>query len=318
MKVKIRQLQVFDAVATQGSVTAAADSLNMSQSAASSALTDLQLILGRNLFAHAKGRPLQITDEGRRLQPQIRSILREIENVESNDEATPISGTLVVGATAMIAETDLPRLSIEFMRRHPEVRVRVISESARSLCERLARFELETALIEIFPEMDGIELTRWDSDELLLVVTPDHPLATRSHLEISDLKGWDWCMREAHSSVAARLRYMLHQEIGQLSVAFESTSNWAVRHAVIAGGGIGCLSRRLVQFDLDRGWLVALDVRGFSFTRALSIARPKNFRRTRLVETFEEFALSEVSVEKSAHPAGSSRPLEKIDDPLHK
>lgn len=75
MKVTIRQLQVFDAVATLGSVTAAATKLNMSQSAASGALTDLQIILGRPLFAHAKGRPLQITDEGKRLQSTVRSLL---------------------------------------------------------------------------------------------------------------------------------------------------------------------------------------------------------------------------------------------------
>ena len=64
MKITLRQLQVFDAVAALGSVTAAAARLNMSQSAASTALSDLQIVLQRPLFAHARGRPLQITDEG--------------------------------------------------------------------------------------------------------------------------------------------------------------------------------------------------------------------------------------------------------------
>ena len=69
MKLTLRQLRVFDAVAASGSVTRAADKLNMSQSAASAALSDLQIVLRRPLFAHAKGRPVEITEEGRRLQP---------------------------------------------------------------------------------------------------------------------------------------------------------------------------------------------------------------------------------------------------------
>jgi DNA-binding transcriptional LysR family regulator len=139
--------------------------------------------------------------------------------------------------------------------------------------------------------VEGVELTRWRTDELVLVVTPEHPLAGRSTLKIKDLAGYNWCTREANSSTSSRLRYMLHQELGQLPVIFESTSNWAVRHAVIAGGGIGCLSKALVQFDLDNGRLVQLDLADFRYTRALSLARPKHIWRSRLVTTFDQFLL---------------------------
>jgi DNA-binding transcriptional LysR family regulator len=292
MKVTVRQLQVFDAVATLGSVTAAATRLHMSQSAASSALTDMQIILKRTLFAHAKGRALQITDEGKRLQPIVRSILGEIEGIERGDAEAELSGKLIIGATAMIAETELPRLCVAFMKRHPKVQIRVESESVGDLFERLGRFELEIALIENFPSVDGIDLSPWKTDELLLVIAPEHPLAKRSEINIQDLAGFAWCTREANSSVSARLRYLLHEKIGQFPVAFESTSNWAVRHAIIAGGGIGCLSRALVQYDLDLGRLIHLNVKDFSYTRVLSLARPRNIWRSRLVATFDEFILS--------------------------
>lgn len=291
MKVTLRQLLVFDTVAALGSVTRAAAKLNMSQSAASSALTDLQIILGRPLFAHAKGRPLQITDEGKRLQPLVRSVLGGVNEIEVLSPEAPLSGRLVVGSTAMIAETVLPRLCIEFMELHPDVRIMVEAESVGDLFERLQRFEIETALIEIFPDMEGIELTKWRTDELILVVAPNHPLAERTGLRIADLAGHQWCTREQYSSNTARLRYMLHEQLGQLPVVFESTSNWAVRHAVLAGGGIGCLSRALIQFDLDNGRLHALDVIDFSYTRALSLARPKAIWRGRLARAFDEFLL---------------------------
>lgn len=297
MKITLRQLQVFDAVAALGSVTRAAERLGMSQSAASSALTDLQIILRRPLFVHAQGRPLQITDEGRRLHPKVRSLLSEISDIEHADGDAPLSGKLIVGATSMIAETVLPRLCVEFMRLHPGVHIHLEAESVGDLFERLGRFELETALIETFPNMEGIELTRWRTDELVLVVAPEHPLAARAKLSIKDLEGHAWCTREANSSTTARLRYILHEQIGQFYVAFESTSNWAVRHAVIAGGGIGCLSVALVQHDLGIGRLCRLDVTDFTYTRALSLARPRTIRRGRLASEFDRFLLMHGDVE---------------------
>jgi len=297
LKVTIRQLQVFDAVAALGSVTRAADKLGMSQSAASSALTDLQIILRRPLFVHAQGRPLQITDEGRRLHPKVRSLLTEVSDIEYADSLAPLAGKLIVGATSMIAETVLPRLCVEFMRLHPSVHIFLEAESVGDLFERLGRFELETALIEVFPNVEGIELTRWRTDELVLVVAAEHPLAQRTELLIKDLAGYAWCTREANSSTTARLRYILHEQIGQFDVAFESTSNWAVRHAVIAGGGIGCLSKSLVEFDLLNGRLCRLDVKDFSYTRALSLARPRNIKRGRLASEFDKFLLEHGDVE---------------------
>ena len=291
MKLTVRQMQVFEAVATLGSVTRAAEKLGMSQSGASMALTDIQVILGRTLFAHSKGRKLEITDEGRRLAPLVKSILGRIEELEQLGAEEELRGTLTIGASPLIAETILPRLCIDFMAQHPNVRVQVDVEATHTLIERMTRFELETALIEILPKIDGIELLRWRSDEQVLVVAADHPLAQRRALRIVDLAGHAWCTREAASSSSAYLRYLLNAKIGDIDVAFAASSNWAVRRAVIAGGGIGCLSRSLVQFDLDTGRLVQLDVADFRYVRPLSLARSTAIWRGQLTRAFDAYLL---------------------------
>lgn len=295
MKVTLRQLEVFDAVATLGSVTAAADRLGMSQSAASSALTDLQIILKRPLFAHAKGRPLQITDEGKRLHPMVRSLLSEVTDIE-RAEAAPLEGKLVIGATTMIAETMLPGICVAFVRDHPGVEIRIEASPAIELFDRLARFELETALVEILPNVEGVEAVRWRMDDLWLVVAPGHVLAGRKRLTIPDLRGLPWCSREASSTIAGRARYILHEQLGEFPIAIESNSNWAVRLAVIAGGGIACLSRTMVENDVEAGRLVRLNVAGFSMSRPLSLARPKAIWRNRLTTAFDQFLLERSDV----------------------
>lgn len=198
---------------------------------------------------------------------------------------------MVVGATATIAETVLPRLCVEFMKLHPEVHIRLEVASATDIFSRMVRFELQTAVVGVFPDLKDIEITPWRNDELVLVATPDHVLANRKNMTIEDLAGMTWCSREAKSSTATHLRFMLHERSGKMHVTFQSTSNWAVRHAVIAGGGIGCLSKALVQFDLDNGRLVQLDISEFSYNRILTLARPKNVWRGRLTTAFDTFLL---------------------------
>lgn len=301
MKITLRQLEVFDAIATLGSLSSAADRLGMSVSAASSAINDFQIVLGRPLFAHAKGKPLQITDEGRRLQPTIRSVLSRLQDIEAGEDV-PLQGKLLVGATAMIAEHMLPRICCEFLSHHPEIQIQIEAASSISLFERLSRFEIETALVENVPEADGIELTKWRPDELWLVVSPAHALAQRGKLAIADLVGQRWCMREMRSTTAFRLRSLLYEELGQLPIAVEATSNEALRQAAICGAGIACLPRVIVKDDLADGKLVRLDVAGFRFSRALSLARPKNMWRSRIATAFETFLLDNCNPEPAHWP----------------
>lgn len=291
MKFTFRHLEAFDAVASFGSITKAAEQLNISQSAVSAALTDLQLVLGQSLFVHGKGRRLQITEEGRKLRPRVRLLLTEAQEIGGASDA-PLMGTLNIGASALIAETVLPDLCVRFMGQHPDVKIKVQSATAGELWEKLSRLELETALIEHFPEIEELKLVPWRSDELWLVTAPSHPLAQRRDLSLAELAGMQWYLREAHSSIVSRLRILTHEALGQLDTRFVATSNAAVRLAAIAGGGITCLPRQLVEADISRGALVRLDVSDFKFTRNLSIAYPAEMRRSRAATQFEAFLLA--------------------------
>jgi DNA-binding transcriptional LysR family regulator len=305
MKFTLRQLEVFDAVATLGSLSAAAERLAMSQSAASSALNDLQAALGRLLFAHAKGRALQITDEGKRLQSIVRSMLSQAQDIATAHEA-PLGGKLVVGATDMISDAFLGSLCAEFIALHPDVQIRIEASSSIGLFERLMHFELETALVENCPEVDGFDLTPWRTDELWLVVGPSHPLARRGTMRIRDLAGARWCSREARSTTASRLRWLLHEQLGQVPMAIESNSSDALRTACSLGAGIACLSRTQVRDDVASGRLIRLDVADFSFTRTLSLARPRNMWRSRAATAFDSFLLERSNLSPATFTADPS------------
>lgn len=290
MKITLKQCEVFDAVASHGSVTNAARHLGMSQSAVSSTLKDLQIILKRTLFVHGEGRRLVITDEGKKLRTRIRSLLVGAREIEMEAQA-PLDGILNIGASASIAETILPRICIRFLEKYPGVRLHILAATAGELFQDLTHFQLETAIIEYFPDVEGLELTPWRTDELWLVAAPGHVLAGRQGLKLTDLRGMAWCAREAHSSITSRLRVYVHEHVGQMHTPFVVTSNQAVRLATMEGGGIACLPRVMVEDDIARGLLVRLDVGDFRFTRQLSLARPKVKLRSRLASAFDDFVL---------------------------
>jgi DNA-binding transcriptional LysR family regulator len=297
MKITTRQLQIFDAVANHGSIRSAAAHLGMSQSAVSTGLSDLQIIMRKTLFLHIKGRSLHITDEGMKFRSTIRSIVSSIGDLEQVHTDKSLSGTIVIGATSLIAETILPHLCVKFMKIHSDTRIKIEVYSGEELFNRLARLDFETVISEYLPLFEGVELIRWRTDEMVLVVAPDHPLASRKRMTAKEIAGMPWCMRETKGAISARVRAMLHESVGQLDVVFEANNNWALRHAVRAGGGIGCLSKTLVKPDIETGRLVRLDVEDFKYIRPISLARPKDVWRSRLATVFDQFLMDHADQE---------------------
>src|SRR5438067_13369729 len=97
MRISLRQVAVFDAVARTGSVSRGALEVALSQSAASMALKELEDALGVVLF-HRHGRKLSLNENGRRLQPMARSLLTQAREIERISPGEDLSGVLRIAA----------------------------------------------------------------------------------------------------------------------------------------------------------------------------------------------------------------------------
>jgi len=107
MKITLRQLRVFDAIAGSGSVGQAAMDISLTQSAASMSLKELERQLGAQLFDR-QGKRLQLNDYGRWLQPKAHSILQQINEIEHSTTSEKLQGQLQIGASSTIANYLLP------------------------------------------------------------------------------------------------------------------------------------------------------------------------------------------------------------------
>ncbi|MCW3150529.1 LysR substrate-binding domain-containing protein [Stutzerimonas stutzeri] len=258
--ISFRQLQVFVAVARSGTVAAAAQQLSLSQSATSQSLADLEKQLGLLLFQRL-GRRLQLNDLGRRLLPRAEQLLHDLaEFVEAAREPQgELQGALVVAASATIGTYLLPPLVGRFSERHPATDIQMRLRNTGEVITDLLSFEADLGLIEGQCSDPRLKSEVWRHDEMLIVCAPEHPLAARGRLDDADLQRESWILREPGSGSRAVFEAATLQHAERLRVRMELNQHEAIKQALRAGFGLGCLSRLSVAGELARGELVALD-----------------------------------------------------------
>lgn len=282
MRYTLRQLEVFTAIARVESVSRAAKALAMSQSAVSGALLDLERQFDVRLFERI-GKRLALSEMGRALWPQAEALCEQARGLELN-LARQSSQELRIGATLSIGNHVCPPLIARFMHEHASARVSLLIANTQEVTRRVKSFEIDLGLVEGELSDPELSVTRWRDDELVVFCSPRHPLAKKRSLSDRDLLSCDWIVREKGSGTRQAFEHALHGLLPELHIALELTQIEAIKGAVQAGLGLGCLSRialedafrlrtlvpcRVPQRDFRRSFFFVLHRRKFR-TPALS------------------------------------------------
>ena len=283
LRLGMRQLEVFVATAREGSTRAAADRVARSQSAASTALAELEAVVGVQLFDRV-GRRLLLNENGRALLPRAQSLLddaAELEGLFSGEHAAPLR----VAASFTIGEYLLPERVSRWMLTHPASPVQLRIGNTREVVEAVAAFDADVGFIEGPQTHPDLVVHPWLNDELVIVAAPDHPLAGRVATQ-RQLAQATWVLREQGSGTRQVADAWLVQYLPQVKVGIELGSTEAIKHVVAAGGWLGCLSRHAVAQSLADGQLVALGTRLPLPTRRLSMVLRRDKRPGRTTADF--------------------------------
>jgi len=256
LRITLRQLEVFLAVAKERSTRAAGDVVARSQSAASSALADLEEALGCNLFDRV-GRRLILNEYGRNLLPVAASLLEQIADLEDILHAKVAGSPLVIAASMTIGEHILPGLIARWRVTHPRNPVRMLVTNTVGVLDAVAELEASVGFIEGPQTRSGLSLQPWFSDEMVIVAAPTHPLAQRkaSH---ADLRAASWAMREVGSGTREAAERWLTEHLGCMQIDYELGTPQAVTALVMTGLAVGCLPRHAIERSVDAGDLVVV------------------------------------------------------------
>ncbi len=266
MRFTLRQLEVFLAVARSESVSRAAAELAMSQSAVSSALADLETQFDIQLFDRI-GKRLQLNSLGRALRPRAESLdaqARGFEHALSNHSDV---GLLRVGATLTIGNYVAVPLMASFMRDNRGARVSLEIANTEEITRKVRNFEIDVGLVEGELQHPELEITRWCDDELVVFCAPDHPYASRKQLTDDDLREAPWIVRELGSGTRQAFDHAMWGLLPELTITLELQHTEAIKSAVEAGLGVGCVSRIAVANEVGYGTLHVCTVPSRSFKR---------------------------------------------------
>ena len=280
MRYSLRQLEVFLAIAHHQNLTRAAGELAMSQSAASSSLKDFESQFDIQLFDRI-GKRLKLNEQGRLLRPKAEALLAQAKEFEQALLQHAEAGPLTVGATLSIGNYLAVGLMADYMKRHPDSPVQLEVANTAHIAERVLNFQLDIGLIEGELNHPDLEVIPWREDELAVFCHPQHPLAQRQangqSIDDSDLKQASWILRESGSGTRQAFDRAMHGILPELNLQLELQHTEAIKRAVEAQLGIGCLSLITLEDAFRRGSLVhiRLPQRDFSRTLYLIIHRQK-------------------------------------------
>lgn len=257
MRFTLKQLQVFLAVASSENVSMAADQLAMSQSAASTALKELEHRFDVRLFDRI-GKRLQLNEQGITLRSKAAALIARAEELETSLVGASDIGELKVGATLTIGNYLAIGIMAAFMKEHPSAKVNLNVENTASIAAKVRNFELDIGLIEGELQEADLDVSYWREDELALFCAPTHPLASRTELQDEDLLSADWIVREQGSGTRQAFDRAMTGILSNLKLRLELQHTEGIKRAVEAGLGIGCLSKITLEEAFKRGSLVPL------------------------------------------------------------
>lgn len=190
MNVTLKQLQAFVAVADLGRFNLAASRLNLTQSAVSVLIKELEAELKHRLFDRHT-RMVNPTLAGREFLPQARKILDDLEIAVSNihDLTMLRRGRVTVAAAIVLAATLVPPAIARFVRRFPDITVEIRDMPEEEIRPALKRNEVDLAIGTLSADDAEIETTLLGRDRLTLVCRADHRFANATAVRWTDLKG---------------------------------------------------------------------------------------------------------------------------------
>lgn len=270
-----RRLKVFYTVARLLSFTKAAESLHMTQPAVTFQVRQLEEHFDTRLFDRTHNR-VTLTDVGQVVYEVAERIFELYDEMERRvrEMTGEMGGSLNIGASMTIAENMLPSLLGQFKKKHPDLNVRLKVGNTESIVSMVEHNVIDLAIVEGTVTNKNLLVEHCRSDELVVIMPPDHPLAKHKSLTVDQLMPYQFiCREEGSGTREAILNYLNEQGYPEgWTVCMELGSPEAIKGAVEAGMGLSVMSKSGITKELKLGMLtsVPLDpplLRDFAFVR---------------------------------------------------
>lgn len=294
-----RQLEVFVAIVSTGSVRIAAEQLHVSQPAASMALAELERQLGTPVFDRVQRR-LRLNAHGRHLLPLAHEVLARLREIAhpAPQPTSEMTGELRLGASNTIGNYLVGDLLGGFVAAHPVVSVKLHVDNTAAILAGVLDYTLDLGCVEGAASHPELDMLPWRMDELSVCAPMSHPLARSSHLRPEDFAGARWILRETGSATRGQAERALAL-LPPGTTVLELDQSEAIKQAVIAGLGLALLPTIAIKDAHAASRLAILHTPFLPLARQISFVR----HRQRYPDPWVRAFLASVQVPWGDHRA---------------
>ncbi|HEV8587862.1 MAG TPA: LysR family transcriptional regulator [Pyrinomonadaceae bacterium] len=282
----IGQLEVFLSVAQEKSFSRAARALHRTQPAVSQAVRRLEGELGEPLFDRsskdgtltAAGKVLfDFAQQMLNLRHHAHTAIRELRDLHR--------GKLTLSANEYTVMGLLPLIPI-FRARHPHIKIEVKRSLASRIPSEILGRDAEIGVVTFKPSDASISSIPVTTDELALIVAPDHPLAGREIISVKELGAETFIAHNVPSPYRERVIKTFEKHRTPLNISMEMPTLEAIKRMVEDRMGVALVPRLTAQTEIARGLLVGLTVKEMRLERKLHLIYRKGATLSHAAKAF--------------------------------
>src|SRR5688572_6604232 len=287
VNLEVRHFSLVKAVVEEGSLTRAAERLHLTQSALSHQLRELEIRLGTPLF-HRIRKKMVLTSAGSRVLDAAGVVLNTIQTTEADlrEDVAGVAGRLRLATECYTCYHWLPPVLARFSELYPRVTVDIDVESTRHPLPALLSGRIDLAIVCERVRGRGFRVTPLFEDELVVIMSPDHPKAGRRTWTAGDFAGQHLITHRVSREDSTVFRHVL-------TPAGVSPARWsqfdlteAIVQLVASGYGISVLARWAVAPQLKSGALMASRLTARGLRRQWSCVTLNSKREPSYLEDF--------------------------------
>ncbi len=285
--VNLRNTEIFCDIATYRSFSKAAMARQISQPAASQALQQLEDEIGVTLVDRSK-RPIELTAAGSIYFERCQKWLLDYREIE--DAVHTFSGR-VVGKVrvASIYSVGLLQMSYYVNRlkeEFPDITLQLDYGHPEAIYSQLLRDEIDLGIVS-FPR-DGGEIgsIRWQDQEMVLVTSPEHPLAGRNQVSIQEIHRLDFVAFTADLTIRRKTEKLFKNADVSVNVTHQFDNVETIKRAVEINLGVAILPLPTLRRELEIGALHSASFSDIQFVRPLGIVHKRHKNLSRAAEKF--------------------------------
>ena len=292
----LKQLRALAAIKRHGSITLAAEALNLTVPAVSTQLKLLEENVGAKLVIRDKEHgSSDLTRHGQ-------VMLKAIENIESilahSLKCTQAltdgkSGYLSFGVVST-GKYFAPQLVAMAKKAMPEIQIELSIGNRKTILSGLENGSLDLAIMGRPPRQPAVEAIGLGDHPHILIAPPDHPLVNNKNFSGEELLAQTFIKREVGSGTRILMeRYLDRVGDGIVYDWMEFNTNETIKQAVIAGLGIALISEHTVIEELKSWRIATIDMQGLPIMRRWFVVRPAEVELTPVIERVQAFLVTE-------------------------